>query len=148
MASIKRFEDIVAWQKARDLSKKIYKISSTGTLSKDIGLREQARRSSVSIMANIAEGYERKTDKEFVRFLNISKGSLAELKSHLYLAKEVDYITVKLLNELLSECDEISKILSGLINYLKKERTKKRNTSIHPNTKPIDSRLKTKDSRL
>ena len=119
MESFKNFEEIVAWQKARILTKEIYTISNKGKFDKDFSLKDQIRRSSVSVMANIAEGYDRRGDKEFVRFLNISKGSLAEVKSHLFVAFDVNYLNEEELKGLIENIDEIGKLLNGLIKYLK-----------------------------
>lgn len=120
MAAFKTFEEIQAWQKARVLCGEVYKITSKADFKKDFGLVDQIRRASVSVMANIAEGYERRGDKEFVRFLNISKGSLAEVKSHLYIAVDLKYINESQSKHLFILMDEIGKTISGLINYLKK----------------------------
>jgi four helix bundle protein len=119
MTAFKSFEEIVSWQKARVLCKEIYILSSNDKFAKDFGLRDEIRRSAVSIMANIAEGYERKSDGDFKRFLNISKGSLAEVKSHLYIALDLEYISDDKFKKLASDIDEINKTLYGLINYLK-----------------------------
>jgi four helix bundle protein len=119
MTAFKSFEEIVSWQKARVLCKEIYILSSNDKFAKDFGLRDQIRRSAVSIMANIAEGYERKSDGDFKRFLNISKGSLAEVKSHLYIALDLEYISDDKFKKLASDIDEINKTLYGLIIYLK-----------------------------
>jgi four helix bundle protein len=119
MTAFKSFEEIVSWQKARVLCKEIYILSSNDKFAKDFGLRDEIRRSAVSIMANIAEGYERKSDGDFKRFLNISKGSLAEVKSHLYIALDLEYISDDKFKKLASDIDEINKTLYRLINYLK-----------------------------
>lgn len=89
MATITRFEDILGWQKARQVTSAIYEVTGQGVFSKDFGLRDQIRRSSVSIMANIAEGFGRKSDKEFANFLNYAHGSVAETQSHLYVALDL-----------------------------------------------------------
>jgi four helix bundle protein len=136
MGSFKSFEEILAWQKARELCKGVYKATYKSDFKKDYSLVDQVRRSSVSVMANIAEGYDRRGDKEFVRFLNISKESLAELKSHLYIACDLEYITKSERDKLFEISDETGKIISGLINYLKKNVTKSRTN---------DSTLATKD---
>ena len=78
MANFKRFEDIQAWQKARQITSKIYKATAKDDFAKDYGLKDQIRRASISIMSNIAEGYVRRSDKEFANFLNIAHGSVAE----------------------------------------------------------------------
>lgn len=119
MAAFKSFEEIISWQKARVLCKEIYLLSSNDKFSKDYGLKDQILRSAVSIMANIAEGCERKSDGDFKRFLNISKGSLAEVKSHLYISFDLEYISQEEFKKLASDIDEINKTLYGLINYLK-----------------------------
>jgi four helix bundle protein len=86
MATFRRFNDIEAWQRARELTKVVYQLSGRGHFAKDFGLREQIRRASVSIMANIAEGFERDGTGEFIQFLAIAKGSAAEVLSHAYVA--------------------------------------------------------------
>ncbi|MBZ0184060.1 MAG: four helix bundle protein [Melioribacteraceae bacterium] len=110
-----RFEEIIAWQKSKELSLRIYKIFK---LSKDYGFKDQIQRASVSIMNNIAEGYERKSNKEFKQFLFIAKGSAGEVRSMLILAKELGYINSNDFDELFSDAEEIAKILSGLIKTL------------------------------
>jgi four helix bundle protein len=84
---IERFEDIIAWQKAKELSVRVYSLFSE---SRDFGFRDQIERASVSVMNNIAEGFERKSNKEFIHFLFIAKGSCGEVRSMLYLAKELN----------------------------------------------------------
>ena len=121
MAIFKRFEDIVAWQKARRAANFIYKITAEGQFAKDYGLRDQIRRAGVSIMANIAEGYGRRSDKEFSNFLNIAHGSVAEVQSHLYIALDLAYIKqddFKILYDLL---DEISRMIMSLTQHLRKQ---------------------------
>jgi four helix bundle protein len=119
MSAFKSFDEIIAWQKARELTKIIYLISATSKFDKDFSLKDQIRRSSVSVMANIAEGYDRRGDKEFIRFLNIAKGSLSEVKSHLFVAFDIEYIAQDKLDNLFLLIDEIAKLISGLIKYLK-----------------------------
>lgn len=91
MAKFERFEDILAWQKARVLVSEIYKTSNDGKFARDFGLKDQIRRAAVSIMSNIAEGFARRTNKEFTRFLYISHGSVAEVQSLLYVALDQQY---------------------------------------------------------
>ncbi len=93
MNTIKRFEDIIAWQKAREMTREIYTCTRAGAFTKDFGLRSQIQRASVSTMANIAEGFDRGGDKEFIQFLSNSKGSSGEVKSHLYVALDQGYVT-------------------------------------------------------
>lgn len=119
MDKIERFEDILAWQKAREMTKQVYARAKTGPFAKDFGLRDQIQRASVSTMANIAEGYERGGDREFVQFLSHSKGSCAEVKSHLYVALDQQYITQIRFNDLYGRADEISKLIGGFMSYLR-----------------------------
>lgn len=112
---IQRFEDIISWQKSKELTLLIYSLFSE---SKDFGFRDQIQRASVSIMNNIAEGFERKSNKEFKQFLFIAKGSCGEVRSMLYLAEELNKISAKDFTKLHSLSVEISKLLSGLIKTL------------------------------
>jgi four helix bundle protein len=112
---IDRFEDIIAWQKAKELTISIYKEFKD---SKDFWFKDQIQRAAVSIMNNIAEGFERKTNNEFKHFLYIAKGSCGEVRSMLYLAKELNTITKESFTEKYDQSEEISKILSGLIKTL------------------------------
>ncbi len=115
----KRFEDIEAWKKGCRLAVNIYKASQDGPLAKDFGLRDQIRRAVVSIPSNISEGYARESVTEFKRFLNIAKGSCAELRTQLYIAKALNYLDDNEADSLIKECKEISAMLSGLVNHLK-----------------------------
>jgi four helix bundle protein len=118
MTEINKFEDIIAWQKARFLTKQIYASTTTGTFSKDFGLRDQIQRASVSTMSNIAEGFERGGDKEFLQFLSQSKGSCGEVRSHLHVALDQHYITRARFDELYSEAMSVSRLISGFMTYL------------------------------
>jgi four helix bundle protein len=119
MATFKKFEEIIAWQKARHATKLVYEITSTGSFAKDFGLRDQIRRSSVSIMANIAEGYGRRSDKEFSNFLNIAHGSIAETQSHLYVALDLNYLPESDFETLYGLYDEDSRMVMSLTQHLK-----------------------------
>jgi len=110
-----RFEDIIAWQKSKELTLLIYQLLENHT---DFGYKNQIQRASVSVMNNIAEGYERQTNKEFRQFLYISKGSCGEVRSMLYLAKELNFISNEQFKTTFELSEEISKILSGLIKTL------------------------------
>lgn len=125
MATFRRFEDIEAWQKARSLAKAIYAISRRGGLGKDFALRDQIRGASVSVMSNIAEGFERSGDREFARFLTIAKGSAGEVKSQLYVAYDQGYLDENGFNELVKEVDETARKIGSLISYLKAAASKK-----------------------
>ncbi|MFH1947492.1 MAG: four helix bundle protein [Candidatus Magasanikbacteria bacterium] len=113
---IEKFEDIIAWQKAKLLTLDIYKSFQT---CKDYGFRDQIQRASVSIMNNIAEGFERKSDKEFSRFLFIAKGSCGEVRSMIYLAHDLGYISQEESRKYYDLSLEISKLISGFIKTLK-----------------------------
>jgi four helix bundle protein len=125
MSGFKSFEEIIGWQKARLLCGAVYKVTYKEAFKKDFGLVDQVRRASVSVMAYIAEGYDRRGDKEFVRFLNIARGSLSEVKSHLFIALDLKYINEKEKIELFLLIDEIGKLINGLSNYLTNNTKKK-----------------------
>lgn len=112
---IEKFEDILSWQKAKNLSLSIYTIFQE---NKDFSFKDQIQRASVSVMNNIAEGFERKGDKELSHFLFIAKGSCGEIRSMLYLASELNYISEKDFKKMYNETIEISKMLSGFIKTL------------------------------
>jgi four helix bundle protein len=118
MDKIQKFEDIVAWQKARVLTKQIYTSTGVGGFSKDFGLKDQIQRTSVSTMSNITEGYERGGDKEFAQFLSQSKGSCGEVRSHLYVALDQGYVTPVRFDELYNGAIEVSRLISGFMTYL------------------------------
>ena len=124
MATFKRFEDIDAWKKARELTREVYRVSSAGPFAKDFGLQGQIRRASVSIMANIAEGFERGGKKEFVQFLSIAKGSAGEVRSHLYVAADQSYIEKEDVKKLGEIVKDISRVISGLMTCLRKSNVK------------------------
>lgn len=119
MGKIQKFEDILAWQKARELTRGIYTYAKAGLFAKDFGLRDQIQRASVSIMGNVAEGFERGGDKEFIQFLSISKGSCGEVKSHLYVALDQQYISSPQFSRLYGSADEVGRLLAGFMAYLK-----------------------------
>ncbi len=112
MSKIERFEDIQAWQKARELSKEIYRVT------KDFSLKDQIRRASTSIMLNIAEGFARRSTNEFKQFLYIAHGSAAEVQSALYIALDQNYISDQEFHALYKQTDAISKMRAGFIKYL------------------------------
>lgn len=122
MSKIERFEDLIAWKKARELTKAIYELTKQGALSKDFGLSGQLQRSAVSIMANIAEGFERKRRSKFHQFLSIAKSSCAESRSHLYVASDNGCLSPAKFQELLSQAEEVAKIIGGLRSAIAKQR--------------------------
>ena len=119
MSTIKRFEDIEAWQLSRELYKVIFRHTCEREFAKDYGLKDQIRRSTGSIMDNIAEGFERDGNREFIQFLSYSKGSSGEVKSQLYRALDSNYIDKTAFEELYSETDIIGSKLGTFIKYLK-----------------------------
>jgi four helix bundle protein len=123
---IEKFEDLIAWQKARQLTRSIYATTKEGDFSKDYGLRDQIRKASVSIMSNIAEGFERGGRSEFHQFLVIAKGLCAELRSQLYVALDADYIDDKLFDNLYSLALETSRIIGGLRAAVYKQKEAKK----------------------
>lgn len=119
MSKIQRFEELDAWKKARSLNALIYAVSGTGDFARDFALRDQIRRAAISVVSNIAEGFERDGDKEFTQFLFMAKGSCGEVRAQLYLALDCAYITREQFSELVANAMEVSRMISGLINYLK-----------------------------
>lgn len=115
--SARGFKDLVAWQKAKDLAVKIYRVTGHGVLSKDFGMRDQLRRSAVSIASNLAEGDERDTDKDAVRFFFIAKGSLAEVRTQLLICREVELLNQPDYEHLESDCATLAKMLGSLIKF-------------------------------
>ena len=117
-SQIQKFEDLIAWQKARALAKVIYKMTEAGKFSRDFGMRDQIRRAAVSIMSNIAEGLERMGRAEFHQFLVIAK---AEVRSQLYIAHDIGYIDREQFEEIHSLAEEVGRIIGGLRASLKKQ---------------------------
>ncbi len=124
MAKIEKFEDIIAWQKALELSTLVYKMTNKDKFSKDFGLKDQIRRASVSVVSNIAEGFERESNNQFIYFLIIAKGSAGELRSQIYIAKNQDYITKEEFEILNNKVIEVSKTIGGFLSYLRTQKNK------------------------
>ena len=124
MTTFKSFEEIEAWQKSRELTRAIYAVSNKDLFSKDFGLRDQIRRASVSIMSNIAEGFERGGRGEFLQFLSVAKGSAGEVRSQLYVGLDHDYISKETFDRLFALASETSRMIGGLMNYLRKTKVK------------------------
>lgn len=114
MKRIDRFEDLVAWQKARGLTQTVYRLTRERTFAKDVSLSGQIQRAAVSIMANIAEGFERNRSGEFHQFLSVAKGSCAEVRSHLYAAHDIGYLDKDRFTEVLLQAEEVARIIGGL----------------------------------
>ena len=124
MATFKSFEEIEIWQEARKLTKEIYQITKQSKFSKDYGLKDQITRASVSVMSNIAEGFERGGSGEFTQYLSISKGSIGEIKSQLYVALDQEYISKSEFDKLYAHATNIGRTIGGFIQYLKKSEFK------------------------
>lgn len=120
MGKFESFEKIISWQKAREFNKRIYVATENQKFKPNFDFVRQIRRASISISSNIAEGFERNTDKEFIYFLFVAKASAGEVRSQLYLAYDLEYIDQNLFDELVVEITKISQLLSGLIKYLQK----------------------------
>ena len=117
--TIQRFEEIGSWQLAREFTVRIYRISNDGSFRRDFSLGDQIRRAAVSIMANIAEGFGRKGENDFARFLTIAQASALEVESHLYIALDLGYIGREEFDELFEAVKRIEQMVGGLIRHLK-----------------------------
>lgn len=120
-----RLEDLVAWQKARVLTKAVYVHTGQGAFAKDFGLTNQLRRAAVSVMSNVAEGFERGRRAEFHQFLSVAKASCAEVRSQLYVAFDVGYLQKSDFDKLLAQAEEVSRILGGLKLAVQEQRNNK-----------------------
>ena len=120
MATIRQFEDIEAWQTARELTRAVYACSAAGAFARDFGLRDQMRRAAVSIMANIAEGFERGGSAEFSHFLSVAKGSAGEVEAHLYVALHQRYVTQAEFEQLRELAASAKRLIAGFMKYLKR----------------------------
>lgn len=116
MATIERFEDLLCWKKARELTSEVYKALKD---CKDYGFKDQIQRASVSVMSNIAEGFERGTKQEFLNYLYIAKGSAGEVRAQLYAAHDIGYINIQTFKYLKSLAEECSRLLSSFTKSLK-----------------------------
>jgi four helix bundle protein len=124
MGRVERFEDLIAWQKARELTREIYSISKAGSFSKDFGLAGQIQRAAVSIMSNIAEGFERGGRAEFHQFLSTAKASCAEVRSQLYVALDAGYLDKGTFDRLMAHAEEVARIVGGLRASVDRQRKK------------------------
>ena len=120
MATIKRFEDIGAWQEGRKLVRAIYQASCAGNFARDFALRDQIRRAAISIPSNIAEGFERDGNREFYQFLSLAKGSCGEVRTQLYLALDEAYLTTSQFDSLSEAVLRISRMVASLMTYLRR----------------------------
>ncbi len=129
---ITSFQDLIAWQKARLPTAKIYRVTSQGSFAKEYGLKDQIRRAAVSVMSNIAEGFERGRPSEFHQFLSIAKGSCAELRSQLFVASEAGYLVVEDFNALMDAAVEVGKIVGGLRAGVQRKRLRSQSSVLSP----------------
>ena len=126
MPPVNRFEDLIAWQKARLLARDIYVTTQTGRFAKDFGLSGQIQRAASSVMFNIAEGFDRGSRAEFHQFLSIAKGSCAEVRAQLYLALDVGYLTDEEFSKLQASAEEVARLVAGLRTAVQKQRDEQR----------------------
>ena len=118
---ISRFEELIAWQKARALAASIYRLTSRGGFSKDFGLKDQIQHAAVSVMSNIAEGFERGSSAEFHQFLVIAKAFRAEVRSQLYVSLDINYIDQKQFDETMTLSEEVARLVGGLRASIKRQ---------------------------
>jgi four helix bundle protein len=121
---IEKFEDIEAWREARNLNKVVYQISTRNLFKRDFGLSSQIQRASISVMANIAEGFDRQSNKEFIKYLYIASSSASEIQSHLYAALDLAYINDEDFNNLYEQAKKVKRLINGFIAYLKGRKAK------------------------
>jgi four helix bundle protein len=122
---IERFEDLIAWQKARELTREVYRATRRGSFARDFALTTQIQRAAVSIMANIAEGFERGGRGEFHQFLSTAKASCAEVRSHLYAAFDAEHLSHADFKRLMQCAEELSRIIGGLRSAVAKQRNQR-----------------------
>lgn len=120
--TIDKFEDLECWKKARELVKRIYSETSKGEFKMDFGLRDQIRKAAVSILSNIAEGFEASSSSEFIRFLGFATRSASEVQAQLYVSLDVGYLSQQVFNELYSLAEECRRLCKGMIRYLREIR--------------------------
>jgi four helix bundle protein len=118
-----RFEDLECWQEARSLVRTVYAATRDGAFKKDLRLSGQIQAAAASVMANIAEGFIRRSDKEFIQFLFIAMSSAAEVQSHLYIALDQGYVDQKQFDEMYTQANKTAMIISGLLKYLRTKQT-------------------------
>lgn len=124
MATITKFEDIEGWKCGRELKQAIYRCSKSGAFAKDYALKDQIRRAAMSVTANIAEGFERDGNREFIQFLSTAKGSCGEIQDHLYTALDEAYIEQVEFKKLYLKASETGKLIAGFMKYLQKTEIK------------------------
>ena len=133
MAKVEHFEDLEVWRLARKLTGKIYSLSRAGAFAKDFGFRDQICRAAVSIVSNIAEGFERRANTQFVQFLAIANGSTGEVRAQLYIALDLGYITQGQFEDAIADAVGIGKMLTSLKRHLRSVQPPNHLTTITPN---------------
>ncbi|HUR47876.1 MAG TPA: four helix bundle protein [Candidatus Saccharimonadales bacterium] len=141
MAKAEKFEDLFVWQEARALRKEIYKCTRKSEFYKDYETRGQIRNAALSVMNNIAEGFERGTNKEFAQFLNIAKGSVGEVRSILWAALDEEYISQNDFQALHEHCIVVSRRISKFITYLQNARPRPQSGDQNGHEDPIGTRI-------
>lgn len=126
MANIMRFEEIESWETARELTQLVYQISRQGVFERDYGLKDQIRRATVSVMSNIAEGFESRTDVQFINYLGMAKASAGEVRAQLYVALDQKYLSQSQFEQAFSLAQSTSCQLMGFIQYLEQNPRKNR----------------------
>ncbi len=121
MSTIKAFEELIIWQEARKFTNNIYRVTKKFPKEELYGLTSQMRRAAVSVMSNIAEGFDRRTTKEFISFLIIARASVSEVQNDLYISLDLNYINTEKFQTNYDYAQKIAKLINGLINYLKSQ---------------------------
>jgi four helix bundle protein len=143
---IHRFEEIEAWKKAPELTRRVYQITEVGRFSRDFGLRDQIRRAAVSAMSNIAEGFERDGNKELIQFLSIAKGSSGEIKAQLYVALDNGFIDQDQFESIYKLAEDTGRLIGGFIRYLQRTDLVGRKGRVKPGPRNLE--LGTRNSEL
>jgi four helix bundle protein len=146
MSKIERFEDIEAWKVARELRQAIHQLTRLKSFAADFALVGQIRRAAISPASNIAEGFDRGGNREFIQFLSTAKGSVAEIKDQLYCALDEAYITEEQFRETYALADKTARLLGGFMSYLRKADITGHKFDVA--TSPANSKLKTQTSKL
>lgn len=126
MATIEKFEDVLAWQKGRELTQLVYKFSKREEFARDFALKDQMRRAAISVTSNIAEGFERAGNKEFLQFLSNSKGSAGELRSQFYVALDEEYLDSSEFRQAHELCLQVGRMIDSFMTYLRRSEMKGR----------------------
>lgn len=114
MSGARKFEDLIAWQKAREMTKLVYETTRQGAFARDFSFSNQMQRAAVSVMSNIAEGFQRNGRAEFLHFLSVARASCAEVRSHLYVALDINYLDESKFEQMMGLAEEAGRLVSGL----------------------------------